>query len=493
MKKFKTHYDNLQVSQLASDIVIRAAFRGLSQKYHPDKNLDDVLNSERVMKIINEAYAVLSNPKSRKEHDEWIKLNNNLYSETEPKQTKKTKEAREAREASNEFNDYSERPNRKTNKHEFDFEPKNRSRANYSNAGRSDKTRSIFDDIEAETVKETNHNFEVVDVKMPAMALPVSIIIGSLLLGYYLLKETVDDVTQLRPEPSVSAQQMQYDISRASPEPLEANHEEASELVQSSVAASENPSNMISNGQVIDTENDVQSLISTIQEIPELQTRVTDLTQTFTDEQKSLLEEKLAAFEHLKGSQIAVLILPTTQPEDISELSVRVANSRGLGRANLSDGVLILVAKNDRKIRIAVGSGLEDKISNSSTKHIIDEILPSLKQGDYYTGINDAVNKLIFLIANKQLETRPSFDCNKANSTSEILICNDQELAKLDSDLAETYQKAKSITMNDDAFKEAAKAAWKWRESFCRDKECLVKWYIERNDELLKIIQGGVF
>ena len=300
------------------------------------------------------------------------------------------------------------------------------------------------------------------------MALPVSIIIGTVLLGLFFL-------------------------TKVSPEPLEANHEEAQKLVQSSVTVSENPSNMISNGQVIDTENDVQSLISTIQEIPELQTRVTDLTQTFTDEQKNFLEEKLAAFEHLKGSQIAVLILPTTQPEDISELSVRVANSRGLGRANLSDGVLILVAKNDRKIRIAVGSGLEDKISNSSTKHIIDEILPSLKQDDYYTGINDAVNKLIFLIANKQLETRPSFDCNKANSTSEILICNDQELAKLDSDLAETYQKAKSITMNADALKEAAKVAWKWRESFCRDKECLVKWYIERNDELLKIIQGGVF
>lgn len=490
MKKFKTHYDNLQVSQLASDIVIRAAFRGLSQKYHPDKNLDDVQNSERVMKIINEAYTVLSNPKSRKEHDEWIKLNNNLYSETQPKQTRKTKEAKEA---SDEFSDYSERPNKKTNKHEFDFESKNRSRANYSNAGRSDKTRSIFDDIEAETVKETSHNFEVVDVKMPAIALPVSIIIGSLLLGYYLyFKETVDDVTQLRPEPSASAQQMQYDISRASPEPLEANDEEASKLVQSAVTVSENPSNMISNGQVIDTENDVQSLISTIQEIPELQTRVTDLTHTFTDEQKSLLEEKLAAFEHLKGSLIAVLILPTTQPEDISELSVRVANSRGFGRANLSDGVLILIAKNDRKIRIAVGSGLEDTISNSSAKHIIDEIIsPSLKQDDYYAGINDAVNKLIFLIVNKQPQTSPSFDCNKASSTSELLICNDSELAKLDSDLAETYQKAKSITMNDDAFKEAAKAAWKWRESFCRDKECLVKWYIERNNELLKIIQGA--
>ena len=228
MKKFRTHYDNLQVSQLASDIVIRAAFRGLSQKYHPDKNLDDVQNSERVMKIINEAYTVLSNPKSRKEHDEWIKLNINLYSEPQPKQTKKTKEAkeareaREAREASNEFNDYSESSNRKTNKHEFDFEPKNRSKANYSNAGRSNKTRSIFDDIEAETVKETNHNNEVVDAINPAMALPVSIIIGSLLLGYYLyFKETVDDVTQLRPEPSASAQQTQYDISRASSEPLQ--------------------------------------------------------------------------------------------------------------------------------------------------------------------------------------------------------------------------------------------------------------------------------
>lgn len=484
MKKFKTHYDNLQVSQLASDIVIRAAFRGLSQKHHPDKNLDDVQNSERVMKIINEAYTVLSNPKSRKEHDEWIKLNNNLYSDTEPKQTKKTKEAREA---PNEFNDYSERPNRKTNKHEFDFESKNRSRANYSNAGRSDKTRSIFDDIEAETVKETNHNNEVVDAKNPAMALPVSIIIGSLLLGYYLyFKETVDDVTQLRPEPSASSQQMQYDISRASPEPLEANHEEASKLVQSSVDASENSLNIINNRQVEDVQKEKIVPNNFQQEIPDLRTHINDLTSTLSIDHKYQLEEKFNLVQKLKGINISFLIIPSTQPENFVQFSERAKTKWKLMQPDYLNGVLVLFTSDNRQLNTFIGNSV-DATLDSHIGRIVNE---SFNQADYYIALNNAAEEFIRLNTEK-IQIKPSFDCNKANSNTELLICNDLELAKLDSDLAETYQKAKSITMNDDAFKEASKAAWKWRESFCRDKECLVKWYIERNDELLKIIQGA--
>lgn len=85
----------------------------------------------------------------------------------------------------------------------------------------------------------------------------------------------------------------------------------------------------------------------------------------------------------------------------------------------------------------------------------------------------------------------PSFDCNNAKSESELLICSDQELSNLDSDLAVMYQIAKSKAIDSKAFKENTKAAWKWRESACRDKECLVNWYAERNMVLGKVIQDG--
>ncbi|MBA3695354.1 MAG: YgcG family protein [Methylotenera sp.] len=130
--------------------------------------------------------------------------------------------------------------------------------------------------------------------------------------------------------------------------------------------------------------------------IPHLKTRVTDLTQTLTSEQQNQLETKLASFEQQKGSQIAVLIVPTTQPEDIAQYSIRVVEAWKLGRAKPDDGILILVAKNDHKIRIEVGYGLEGAIPDLTAKRIITEIMsPSFKQGDFYGGISNAVDKLI--------------------------------------------------------------------------------------------------
>lgn len=138
--------------------------------------------------------------------------------------------------------------------------------------------------------------------------------------------------------------------------------------------------------------------------IPALQTRVTDLTQTLTPEQRNQLEVKLTSFEQQKGSQIAVLMVPTTQPEDIAQFSIRVVDAWKLGRAKQDDGVLILVAKNDHKMRIEVGYGLEGAIPDLTAKRIISEIMsPSFKQGDFYGGINNAADKLIGLINGEQL------------------------------------------------------------------------------------------
>jgi uncharacterized protein len=138
--------------------------------------------------------------------------------------------------------------------------------------------------------------------------------------------------------------------------------------------------------------------------VPALKSRVTDLTQSLSRDQLKQLEAKLARFEQEKGSQIAVLMLPTTQPEDIAQFSIRVTDAWQLGRGKPDDGVLIVVAKNDRKMRIEVGYGLEGAIPDLIAKRIINEIMaPSFRQDDYYAGLDKALDQLMALIAAEQL------------------------------------------------------------------------------------------
>ncbi len=138
--------------------------------------------------------------------------------------------------------------------------------------------------------------------------------------------------------------------------------------------------------------------------IPEINSRVTDLTQTLSPQQQAQLDSKLAAFEQQKGSQIAVLILPSTQPEDIAQYSIRVVEKWKIGREKIDDGLLILVAKEDRKIRIEVGYGLEGAIPDLTAKRVINEIIsPQFKQGNFYGGLDAGVDKLIGLINGEAL------------------------------------------------------------------------------------------
>lgn len=138
--------------------------------------------------------------------------------------------------------------------------------------------------------------------------------------------------------------------------------------------------------------------------IPSLEHRVTDQTGTLTTEQQAALENRLADFERQKGSQIAVLIVPTTQPEDIAQYSIRVVEQWKLGRKNVDDGILLLVAKNDRTTRIEVGYGLEGVIPDAIAKRIIEEIMvPRFRQGDFAGGINAGVDRLIGLINGEPL------------------------------------------------------------------------------------------
>ncbi|TMH84051.1 MAG: YgcG family protein [Betaproteobacteria bacterium] len=133
--------------------------------------------------------------------------------------------------------------------------------------------------------------------------------------------------------------------------------------------------------------------------VPPLKGRVTDLTGTLSAQQLRDLDSRLAAFERGKGSQVAVLMLPTTAPETIEEYSIRVADAWKIGRARVDDGVILVVAKNDRKLRVEVGRGLEGAIPDAVAKRVVSDVIaPHFRSADFYGGIaagTDAVMKLI--------------------------------------------------------------------------------------------------
>ncbi len=138
--------------------------------------------------------------------------------------------------------------------------------------------------------------------------------------------------------------------------------------------------------------------------VPPLTARITDLTGTLTAEQRAALESRLQAFEAQKGSQIAVLIVPTTQPETIEQYSIRVVEQWKLGRKKVDDGVLLLVAKDDHKLRIEVGYGLEGVLPDVIAKRIVaDDIAPHFKQGDFYGGIVAGMTRIIGVIQGEAL------------------------------------------------------------------------------------------
>nr|WP_027211334.1 YgcG family protein [Burkholderia sp. WSM2232] len=138
--------------------------------------------------------------------------------------------------------------------------------------------------------------------------------------------------------------------------------------------------------------------------VPDLTARVTDETGTLTAEQRADLEQRLKAFEAQKGSQISVLIVPTTQPETIEQYSMRVVEQWKLGRKNVDDGVLLIVAKNDRSLRIEVGYGLEGALNDATSNRIVNEtIVPRFRQGDFYGGITAGVDSIMRVVSGEPL------------------------------------------------------------------------------------------
>ena len=138
--------------------------------------------------------------------------------------------------------------------------------------------------------------------------------------------------------------------------------------------------------------------------VPPLTARVTDLAAALTPGQRSALERRLAEFEQRKGAQIAVLLVPTTAPEAIEQYAIRVAEAWKLGRKGVDDGALLLVAKDDRALRIEVGYGLEGVVPDAIAKRVIDEVIvPFFKRGDFYGGIEAGAAQLIRLVDGEPL------------------------------------------------------------------------------------------
>ncbi len=138
--------------------------------------------------------------------------------------------------------------------------------------------------------------------------------------------------------------------------------------------------------------------------VPPLTGRVVDQTGTLSSGDIASLTQTLKDFEARKGSQIAVLIVPTTEPETIEQYSIRVAEAWKIGRRKTDDGALLVVAKNDRKLRIEVGYGLEGALTDVTSRRIIDEeITPKFRNGDFAGGISAGIDRIIRVVDGEPL------------------------------------------------------------------------------------------
>ncbi len=153
--------------------------------------------------------------------------------------------------------------------------------------------------------------------------------------------------------------------------------------------------------------------------IPPLSGRVVDETGTLSATQKSALEAKLQDFEQHKGSQIVVLITGTTFPEPIEPYSIRVAEAWKIGRKGVNDGIVIVVAKSDRAMRIEVGYGLEGAVPDATARRLIDEVfIPRFREGDFYAGLEAGIDRLIKVIDGEPLPEVKESNAGKGDPRS---------------------------------------------------------------------------
>lgn len=150
-------------------------------------------------------------------------------------------------------------------------------------------------------------------------------------------------------------------------------------------------------------------LTQSLQPIPPLSARVIDQTATLTEPQRRALEDKLAAFERERGSQVVVLLVRSTAPEDITDYTQRLGDAWNIGRQEVGDGVLLVVAKDDRTLRIATAKAVEGAIPDLIAHRIIEgAITPRFKQGDFAGGIDAGVDQILARLKGEELPLPPA-------------------------------------------------------------------------------------
>lgn len=146
------------------------------------------------------------------------------------------------------------------------------------------------------------------------------------------------------------------------------------------------------------------ALAQSVLPVPELRARVMDQTGTLDAPALAAIEERLATFERERGAQVVVLIVPTTAPEDIADYTQRLGDAWKIGRKDVGDGLLFVIAKDDRRMRIAPAKSLEGAIPDLMARRILDQaVAPAFRQGDYAGGIRAGVEQILALIAGEAL------------------------------------------------------------------------------------------
>ncbi len=157
--------------------------------------------------------------------------------------------------------------------------------------------------------------------------------------------------------------------------------------------------------------------------IPDLKERITDLTGSLTANDKETLDQRIRALEADKGAQMAILIVDSTFPETIEQASIRVADRWKIGRKGIDDGVIVIIAKQDRTLRIEVGRGLEGVLPDAIAKRIItDEMTPLLKQGDMAGALRKGVDSIVHRIQGEALPPPPEPPGNPSEDTGGLMM-----------------------------------------------------------------------
>ncbi|PZO19991.1 MAG: hypothetical protein DCF26_04615, partial [Burkholderiales bacterium] len=155
--------------------------------------------------------------------------------------------------------------------------------------------------------------------------------------------------------------------------------------------------------------------------VPALSARVIDQTATLDAASLAAIEAKLAAFEQSNGSQVVVLMVPTTAPEDIADFTQRVGDAWKIGRADVGDGALFVIAKDDRRLRIATAKALEGAIPDLMARRIIDSaVTPAFRRGEYAGGINAGVDQILARIRGEELPLPDATTAQRAAGSSDF-------------------------------------------------------------------------